>query len=253
VQAHALRHIPGSHSWLLQPPYRGLTAFDSLVGTQESPPLGAVLYVTAPNTLAALANLVVATHRWPWIVPCVGLPPAEEQLEPLLDLVFELRPRLAVFKQREYQPSNIVDKLVAAVHQRPGPRASDLAAYISLRLGIGELREPLTEQFLRALDSGLPSRRSLATYSRLFSRHGNYTARDWRAIARLAHALNRASSCLHLGDPTDLRARLPMRTARWSARKYLALPWRVVKRLLGWEWVLESALRSACYLEVQGS
>ena len=84
---------------------------------------------------------------------------------------------------------------------------------------------------------------SVASYSRLFSQYGEYTARDWRALARL---------CVHAQAGTvghhHLRAPLPLRAALGYARKYLGIRYHVLAERVGWEWVLEGALRTAGYV-----
>ena len=80
-------------------------------------------------------------------------------------------------------------------------------------------------------------------YSRLFAQYGRYTARDWRALGRLAaHA---ASG--RLGE-RRMYAPISLRTVCEYARKYLGVPYHFLAERVGWEWVLEAALRTARYV-----
>ena len=84
---------------------------------------------------------------------------------------------------------------------------------------------------------------SVASYSRLFALYGPYTARDWRAVGRLAlHAV--LGPCAEEQPP----AALPLRTATEYAKKYLAMSCHALAGWLGWEWVLEAALRTGGYV-----
>jgi hypothetical protein len=205
--------------------------------------LGTVVFGTGDTTLAVLAELTAATYRWPWVVPCIALPIKHEPLEPLLMLVTELRDRLAVVKEWRRTVPVAPATIVAAVRRRAMPTAYGLARWIAQRVNREELETPLRSQFLEALEGvAASSILSVSTYSRLFARHGRYTARDWRAVACLcAHAVAPEYPCC------SLREKLRLRAARHYAHKYLGLPYQVMTERVGWEWVLEAALRNGRY------
>jgi hypothetical protein len=232
----------GSQVEVVTPPYRSSSPLRSLRATDDVP-LGTVICGTGDTTLAVLAELTASTYRWPWVVPCIALPIKHEPLEPLLMLVTELRDRLAVVKESRRTGPVAPAAIVAAVRQRAMPTAHGLARWIAQRLNNGDLEIPLCSQFREALEGVAASNVvSVSTYCRLFARHGRYTARDWRAVACLcAHAVATEHPRRSLRDELQLRA------ARHYTRKYLGLPYQVMTERVGWEWVLEAALRKGRY------
>ena len=214
------------------------------MGVTGELPLGSVVFGKGESTIAVLAELTAIVHRWLWVVPCLAISSKQEPLEPLLMLVSELRDRLAVVKHEARTPNDDVARVLTAVRIRPLPTAQKLAQWAAQRLRNEEIEPPLRNQFREALE-GVPASAdvSVSTYSRLFARHGKYTARDWRAIARLcAHAValgGLASSSVPM---------LPVRTASHYTKTYLAISYDVMVERLGWEWVLEAALRTGGYL-----
>jgi hypothetical protein len=144
--------------------------------------------------------------------------------------------------------------VVAVARCRALPDPEVLSSYTSCRLAAPDIRGPLTEQFCAALGGAAAVRRSVATYSRVFARYGPFTARDWRALACLAYEL-----CLH---QSNAHARLgnwrhgcapPIsslrRTVDRYARDFLGLSFGAATTRLGWEWVLELALRRGRYID----
>jgi len=228
----------------LAPPYRTATVLRSADGAQL--PLGSVVLASSDATVAGLAHLTAVSHRAPWAVPCLTLPLEQESLKPQLLLVTELRDRLVMVRVAGRKVTPDVGSLVAAVRRRPPPAPTMLARWVARRLSSREVEVPLRHQFEEGL-CGAPAddARSIASYSRLFSRYGRYTARDWRALARLcAHAVCRIS-----GDgEADGQGHLPFRTASKYAARYLGVAYHVTAERLGWEWVLEAALRAAGYV-----
>ncbi len=238
-----LGRVCGSQLVVLAPPYRSPT---SLATLERGPalPLGSVVFGNGDATIAVLAELTALSYRAPWAVPCLALPAQQQPLEPLLMLVTELRDRLVVVHRAA---SRVVDDwahLVQCVRRRAVPTAAELARWVARRLRQREVEVPLRHQFEEALhgtpaDAGL----SVASYSRLFAQYGKYTARDWRALGRLAaHA---ASG--RLGERRTY-APISLRTVCEYARKYLGVPYHFLAERLGWEWVLEAALRTARYV-----
>ena len=228
---------------VLSPPYLAAFPFKFLSGA-DSLPLGGVVVGKGDTTIAVLAELTAAVYQWPWIVPCLVMSVKDGPLEPLLMLVTELRDRLVVVKQAFGSYNDEVALILAAVRKRNLPAAPVLAQWIARRLQSDELAAPLCSQFREAIE-GIPASASvsISTFSRLFARYGRYTARDWRALARLcAHAAAGAAS----GGSTS--PTLTLRAASHYTRKYLALSYHVMAERLGWEWVLEKALRVGRYL-----
>jgi hypothetical protein len=226
----------------LAPPYRTCGSIWSLE-RGESLPLGSVVLGRGDATIAVLAELTALSYRSPWAVPCLAVPAHEEILQPLLMLVTELRDRL-VLVARDAAHSDETAQVVACVRRRPAPGPAALARWVARRLRSRELEAPLRSQFEEGLGfepttSGL----SVASYSRLFALYGQYTARDWRAVGRLAL---HAAAGPHAGEQPA--AALPFRTATEYAKKYLGMSYHALAERLGWEWVLEASLRTGGYV-----
>jgi hypothetical protein len=227
----------------LAPPYATLVPLPS-VRDARALPLGTVVVGLSDNIADALASLAQLTYECPWAIPCLAHPPAQHRLDALFQLVRELRGRLALLTSVEdLKSQGGVIRLARAVRTRPPPTATIMAAWICHRIGQLTLQEPLQRQFEMAGPRPPEAKSpSVATYSRLFRRHGVYTARDWRAIARLcwhADSLGRGGAA---GDT------LRLRTLMRHAPQYLQVSHHTIARRLGWEWVLEAALRAGGYV-----
>jgi len=233
----------GSQLVVLAPPYRNPTSL-ATVERGSDLPLGSLVLGDGDATIAVLADLTALSYHAPWAVPCLALPAHQQLLEPLLMLVTELRDRLVVVHRPAARQGDDWAHLARCVRRRALPTAAELARWVARRLRQREIEVPLRHQFAEALqgtpaDAGL----SVASYSRLFAQYGTYTARDWRALGRLAaHA---ASG--RLGE-RGTYAPIALRTVCEYARKYLGVPYHLMAERLGWEWVLEAALRSAHYV-----
>jgi hypothetical protein len=226
----------------IAPPYGVISGWDSRdAGTS---PLGTLIHADGPSALGALGAVALALRECPWLLPVVTLPPEEEPFEPLVHLVSELSDRVAIV----HRPAVVrleADAVVAAVHRRPPAGTDTMSRYVAARLGAPELFEPLHEQFGIALGDAESACRSVATYSRLFARYGRYTARDWRALARLARDVTATESWARDAPTLD-------RTVNRHARFLLGMSYRTAHELLGWEWVLEQAIRRAGYSSSPG-
>ena len=230
----------------LAPPYRTATVLRSGDGARL--PLGSIALTTGDAILSCLAQLTALSHRAPWTVPCLALPVERESLKPQVLLVTELRDRLVIVRPSSGRGNGAADvtKVVAAVRRRPSPTPTMLARWVARRLSIREVEAPLRHQFEQGLcGAAADDARSVASYSRLFSRYGCYTARDWRALARLCgHVVSRIN-----GDGAgEGQGHLPFRTASQYTSRYLGVRYHVTGERLGWEWVLEAALRRAGYV-----
>jgi len=236
-------HRFGDHVAVLAPPYRASHSVRRLSDSDELPLGSIAIGMGDGGRIDVLAELTLAARRWPWAIPCVSVPWGNEMLERQLMLVSELRERIVVVRQSRQHDADQIEAAVGAVRRRSRPTARAVATWIARRLGKRELAPALESQFSEALE-GTPasSHASVATYSRLFARHGPFTARDWRAVARLC-VFGEAKLP---GWWTD--DELSPRTAGLYARKYLQLPYGVVAGRLGWEWILERALRVGRYL-----
>ena len=234
----------GQHVFVLGPPYqvsgvvRGLSSMDEVA-------LGSIaIGMGGPSWIGILSQLTQAARQWPWVIPCLIIPRGLGDLERDLLLVTELRDRIVVARARSTAEEQQLHGAVAAARARALPTAQILARWIARRLHNHALASVVHHQFMQAL-GGVPASRygSVATYSRRFASYGPFTARDWRALASLCEyaALDKRSRCC-------LSRGLAPRTVSQYARRYLALSCRAITTRIGWEWVLEQALRVARYV-----
>lgn len=228
--------------WVCPSPYNALKPISLTARQSEPPPLGSVVYASGQSVLAALEYLALAIERWPWVAPCIGLPPSEYSARERADLVVRFGERLANVLAPAGAAAPSPATIAAAVAQRKAPSARVMAEWVATRLQLPEIAVPLLEQFSYApgeSSSKLP--RSKATYSRSFSHAGSLTAHDWRAIGRLAGHLATRKNPRVAQHP----ARLFARTASRHVKRYLGMGWAEASALVGWEWVLERVLQEA--------
>ncbi len=243
----SIRAVPGAQLALVGAPYD--TLLPLLLGKgNPQPPLGSVVYATGQSVLAVLEQLAVAIEKWPWLAPCAGLPSTEYVAEKYAALNRLLGPRLAVVRLHAGQ--SIAPAAAAnAVALRQKPGAASLAGWVCTRLAAYDLATPLMDQFAYALGEQPRLPHTASRYSRAFTPHGRLTARDWRAVARLIHTLHCHVVQDRLPGSNQDRggdAPLSLRTTQHYSVKYLGRAWGWSKRLVGWEWILESVLRGTC-------
>ncbi len=243
------RYLPVGLSQLV-PPYERMRPWSAT--RADCVPLGTIVHGSGPSALAIVGALAIALRSCPWLVPVVSLPSSEEPLEPLVQIVPELRDRVAV-THRGALPGGTVVAIVGAVRRRLPPEPLTMGRYCAVRCRYADLLEPLTEQFSHALGTAPATSRSVATYSRLFARHGRYTAHDWRALARLAYVICLPTRSRFERDDLeaiceDSSASVAGRTANRHARHFLAMSLAAARMRLGWEWILEHALRRGGYV-----
>jgi hypothetical protein len=195
--------------------------------------------------LAVLEQLAGATEKWPWIAPCAGLPDTEYVAEKYAALDRLLRMRLAIVR---LHPGQVVTPVAVAkaVAARYAPTPEGLGGWICRRVGVQELSTALVEQFAYAFGARLDLPHSKSWYSRTFSPR-RLTARDWRAVARVASAHHVAvRERLKLRGDREGPPKLSVRAASRYAVKYLGMTWASAIQRVGWEWVLESVVRRKC-------
>lgn len=240
----------------LAPPYAKMEIW--VPARAEWAPLGTIVYSSGSSALAVVGSVAIALRSCPWLIPVITLPSPEERFEPLVQIVGELQGRVAIAHQTLSTETTLV-AMVDAVRRRGPPRPETMSHYCASRSSAPELLEPLTEQFAQALGTSSVRSRSVATYSRLFAHHGPYTAHDWRSLARLAHDLCALPPRLGPSPDgltwrtTDSNATIRNRTANRHARRFLAMSFAAAGQRLGWECVLEYALRRGGYVSSSDS
>jgi len=231
----------GSHTSLLVPPYDAVKPLSRLE-LEYQPALGAIAVGAGHDLFIVVSELSLVMQQWHWAVPCITLTPDQWQSERLLRLLPDFSTRLAIGKLQGTTDANL-RTVIGAVRRRSFPTPHVLARWVCERSGVPAYYSLLLAQFEQAL-AGAPASRafSVATSSRRFARLGRYTARDWRALALLSVELCAVTST---ADPRVLR-----RHSGGHIRKYLKVPVESAATLLGWEWVLEQALRMGGYVRL---
>lgn len=246
IGAHSQRRTPslarflaryGSHISLVLPPYDTVT---SLVGPAQEPPLGAIAVGAGDDLLVVASGLSLVVRQWPWVIPCIALTSGQWQFEELLSLFPRLSARLA-FARLEAHSGATLRNALAAVRARRFPSARLLSRWVCQRISAPHHYSVILAQFMQALH-GTPAARvlSVATSSRRLGQLGHYTARDWRTLASMSADMNSCGS----GAGWHM---LRQRSAR-HVRKYLSVSVKTAATLLGWEWILEQALRAGGYV-----
>lgn len=237
----------------LSPPYDAVRPCVSVQG--GAAPFGTIVHVSGSSALAVIGGATLAVRSCPWVVPVLTLPRPEEALEPYVSFVPELRDRMGMAISSDVARCGSA-AVVKSARQRPRPGATALVGYVTQRTQASGLSELLLEQFGIALKESPGHTRSLATYSRTFARFGAFTAHHWRNLAALVveHCAAQAA-CAGCGGPAvEQRERfggsLAFRVADRYARAYLGLSFIDSLARVGWEWIVETALRRAGYLRV---
>lgn len=219
----------------LKPPYY---QFDPMpLGEVGAVPIGAVVFASEGSPIESLAALVRAVRRLPWVIPSVAVLRQDRAcVDQLIECMPDLLGRVALFELGPVPRPATAWEIVLAVGRRRRPSARDLVEYVARRISDRLLVEAVSQQFHQALE---PDRSranlSLSTYSRLFRRYGPWTARDWRAVARLAVRWSEERP----------RATRRCRVALRHSLRYLGMSRAEAAVFLGWEWVLERALAMA--------
>lgn len=228
---------------LLAPPYRVVA---SSLG--EVPPTNGAIAICWSDSSALLSGAFRSLLRdAPWCVPCLittSAPSDPAVLAAVRDLPGQL-----TFTPDPLSDELLVERVKAAARSRPAPASPLLADYVSNRTGHTGLRLELTAlltvqaQPHSLAEPVVPSR----TVRGRLSRFGPLTAHCWRAIG----ALSRVAAHMN-GDRVEVLAwqvGVEARTLRRWTRRYLGATLQEYRERIGWEWVLESALRVAGYVK----
>ncbi|HXG43624.1 MAG TPA: hypothetical protein VNJ71_02585 [Gemmatimonadales bacterium] len=222
----------------LDPPY--LAAGPPAGSTR---PLGAVLLADLAEGLAAFADAIDRQRSAPWCP--LALRVADPRLTPAVLATFEPRPGcFARFTSADNPTSGRIFHVLAAVQRRPLPTPERIAAYTEARLdrGVGPI-------LLACMTGSGSGRRPSRTLSRRVQALGPYEVRDWRALARLTWAA--ALAGLRSGGSVETAAweagSDPRSLRRW-VRLFTGLDWEEVRARVGWEWIVELALRRGGYV-----
>jgi len=224
------------------PPY-----FRARPARLSSPPLGAIAIGDARSEHAVSMHLAPTVERAPWCVPCVIVSPLT--VDPAILSALHALPGHPVFIREPSLADDLPVLAVSAVRRRSAPTGRQMADYVTQRTGRWGLTGLLTSMLSAAADPAAGARLPDRTARDRMRRFGSLTPRCWRTIgnlARIAAAVTDASV-----DVMAWRAGVGPRTLRsWSAR-YLRTTLQEFRIRVGWEWVLEAALRVGGYVQAE--
>jgi hypothetical protein len=208
------------------------------------PCVGALLLADLSGGIPALAEALEAHGNFPWC-PLVMIADRSIPAETLH--TFEPIPgSWALLYASDYLHLPPARRARSAVQRRPIPSATTLALWVERRLALPSVASTLAACCGVGGDALRPPR----TLTRRVQALGPLEVRDWRGLARLAQLLaaNPRDRCSSL-EATALGAGVDPRTLRRWFRLATDLCWHQCTGWVGWEWVLESALRGFGYLE----
>lgn len=213
----------------LLPPYQSLVPAE--VGY---PALGTVRLVDSSSPASVAADVRELAVVAPWAIPCAVLRSFTPDL--LLDTVPErLLRRTAIIS---VSPPGAVPSsfgVIQAVMARPLPTARDVAGYVADRLDRDDAREALVS----AMEGEDASNRP-ATVWRVLDGLGRLKLHEWRRLLWLVELA--AGAWVNRKGETDTSLTF------WMSVLLEQRP-PGLRECLGWEWVVERALRIAGYVE----
>ncbi len=221
---------------LLTPPYH---VVDGLI--HDLPPLGTIAVVEAESVEAIGGESAQLLRRAPWCTLC--LVATAGTADPAVLSAIHSLPGQLCFTPGPIAVRQLTDRVTTAVRSRVVPGSGYLADYVVRRTGRAEIRAELALLMARPVDVPISEAIPGRTIRDRLRRFGPLTAHCWRAVgtlARVAATIDDASV-----DVLAWRAGVGVRTFRSWTRRYLGVSVRRFRARLGWEWVMEAALRHA--------
>ncbi len=223
---------------IIQPPYRVETT------ATVTPRFGAIAVARLGAAAEVLGPLHDVIEAAPWCAPFVVVTPGSvspETLQAIWGLPGQPGFVVATHGFREPTPSQIAETIGA----RPRPATSLLISYVVRRTHSVALGQTLQQIWSPQPEQG--PRHAERTLRYRLRRLGGFGRHDWIRVFRLLQAKT--------GDPVYSVERLAAlagtepRTLRTWTTRCLGVPLRVFRERVGWEWVLEGALRTAGLVE----
>lgn len=225
--------------YVLEPPYLDLQPAGS-----TRPGAGALLVADLASGIPALAS-AVREHRTALWCPLVAAL-ADRSVPAACLSAFEKVPgAFAPLYPGDYPCLALPTRAARAVARRPTPRRTTIALWVEHRLGLPGTASTLSACFGDGCDALRPAR----TLTRRVRALGPLEVRDWRGLARLVRILTGP----HHPDQESLEisafaAGVDPRSLRRWLRLATDLNWPEVMERVGWEWILELALRRGGYV-----
>ena len=213
--------------------------------TLSQPDPGTILIADLDGGIPVLADAVQRQREVPWCPLVMRL--ADPRFPARAVAPFESVPgSFALLYPSDFDWLPPAERIRRAVARRPVPQLSIIACWLELRLG----RPGLASTLGACFGAGDMATRPPRTLTRRLKAIGPLEVRDWRGLARLAQLAVtpgpwRSASL----ETTALDAGIDPRTLRRWLRLCTDLSWSDFIGRVGWEWVLESALRRLGALE----
>ena len=223
----------------LAPPYRA-----RLPPGERPAELGTIVLIDTRPGSVALDELLRMQDSAPWCAVCL-LHDSTPEAQTILKVARRLLPSV-VGIQNDEAPIT-ADEAKSAVTRRGAPGLLEIATYVSGRLRVPILRDLLMDCLGTVGQAGAGRGKSRRTLDRHLRVLGTLSASDWRALAQTARALT------WFPHPTSIEQlawafELDPRTFRGRCRTFLGLSPRHALELVGWEWMLEAAIRRFGFL-----
>lgn len=228
--------------YVLEPPYLEL-----IPAGQCQPGVGALLVADLASGIPTLASAVQEHRSALWCPLVASL--TDRRIPAACLSAFEAVPgAFAPLYPGDYPCLTLSARAARAVARRPTPRPTTIALWVEQRLGRPGTASTLSACFGAGCDALRPPR----TLTRRVRALGPLEVRDWRGLARLVRIVTSRRPPDH--DSLEIAAFAagvdPRSLRRWL-RLATDLSWPDVMARVGWEWILELALRRGGYIDVE--
>jgi hypothetical protein len=212
-----------------------LPPYTSLIPSEGGyPPLGTVRLLDGSSPANVSADVRELAVTMPWAIPCAVLRSFTPDL--LLDTVPDrLLRRTAIISVTPPGSPPSAFGVLQAVVARPLPTARDVAGYVVDRLDRDDAREAL----VAAMEGDDAAMRPASVW-RVLDGLGRLKLHEWRRLLWLVEVA--AGAWVNRQDSVDDSLSF------WTGVLLEQSP-RALRQCIGWEWVVERALRVAGYVE----
>ena len=225
---------------VLPPPYATVVRAPA-----EPPALGSIVVIDMAGGETALERAILLKCQAPWC-PLAAIARSSPLSARAIELLTHLHGPLAFVDYSTDATADFFSEVVTAVRNRVTPEAVSLSAYVANRIGKPRMANVLAEVDAVAGkgQNGLP-----VPIIRRISRHlhtlGSLGAPDWKWLFKLARLAGRRDLSV---EELARRQGVEARTFRTHVRRYTGGSIERFRECVGWEWVLEAALREWGYL-----
>jgi len=200
-------------------------------------PLGAILIADLHGGLSAVVEAGERLAKEPWYPVVMVTSSTLDHTTAALVQHYGLGESVIRSEDGTLDP----ERLVAAVRSRPTPNAARVGSYVATRTERLDLQGILTDAFVRGLSHETEAAHSRSTLSRRLGGFGPLKARDWSALGKMIAFLTAPRG-------TRGTTRFDPRSIKTHVQNYTSLSLAEAQRYVGWEWIVETVLRSWGYL-----